>query len=157
MKRLATILGGIADGFRMRRVTPETPRKILIVDDEASFREFLSAVLRAAGYDTTVSADGPDALAALEDAGPFDVVVIDVMMPQMRGYELARRVRKEHSDIKVLYVTGYSDALFAEKSTLWEGEAFLEKPCTPDGVIEAVGLLLHGDAPRETMSSAASL
>jgi CheY-like chemotaxis protein len=45
------------------------------------------------------------------------------MMPQMRGYELAQRARRLESTIKVLYVTGFSDALFKEKPQLWEDEA----------------------------------
>jgi CheY-like chemotaxis protein len=112
---------------------------------------FLDSVLVSAGYDTTVSADGPDALMAYEQHGPFDVIVTDVMMPQMRGYELARRVRQIHSDIKVLYVTGYSDALFAEKLTLWEDEAFLEKPCSPNAVLEAMSLLVNGQVQQKVV------
>jgi CheY-like chemotaxis protein len=144
MKRLTEILSAIANGFRVQRVSQKPPQKVLIVDDDAAVRAFLDSVLVAAGYDTTVTADGPDALAAWDQAGPFDVIVTDLMMPQMRGDELAHRVRVAHPDTKVLYVTGYPDALFAGKPRLWQDEAFLEKPFTPDGVLEAVTLLLNG-------------
>jgi CheY-like chemotaxis protein len=73
-----------------------------------------------------------------------DVLVTDMMMPEMLGDQLARRLRQLHPALKVLYVTGFSDRLFAEKLTLWEGEAFLEKPCTPTGLLEAMSLLLYG-------------
>jgi two-component system cell cycle sensor histidine kinase/response regulator CckA len=66
------------------------------------------------------------------------------MMPEMRGDVLAREVRRVEPDAKVLYMTGYSDQLFKEKMTLWEGEAFLEKPVTMNGLLEAVSLLLFG-------------
>jgi len=141
MERLKQILHALAAGFRARRMTQRTPRKVLVVDDDASSRQYLSMILEGAGYQTAVSADGPDALAAWQEQGPFDVVVTDVMMPQMPGYELARRVRQIQPDIKVLYVSGFSEALFAEKPRLWEHEAFLDKPCTPDGVLHALSLL----------------
>ena len=144
MNRLTTTIGNFAQRFRLNRITKASPQRVLIVDDEPSIREFLHAVLVSAGYHTVVASDGADALATFEREGPFDVVVTDLMMPQMRGDELARRMRHMESAIKVLYVTGFSDALFTEKPLLWEDEAFLEKPCTPDGVLEAVSLLVNG-------------
>lgn len=118
--------------------------RILVVDDEASVRDFVDRVLGTAGYVTTVVGDGPEALAAIAERGPFDLLVADVLMPQMTGDELARQVRADTPDMKVLYLTGYSDRLFKEKITLWEDEAFLEKPCSVTGLLEAVSLLLCG-------------
>jgi len=141
MERLKQILHDLAVGFRARRMTLHKPRRVLVVDDDAATLQYLSTILESAGYQTMVSADGTDALVAWRDHGPFDVVVTDVMMPQMRGYELARRVRQIQPDIKVLYVSGFSEALFAERPRLWEHEAFLDKPCTPDGVLHALSLL----------------
>ena len=144
MNRLMAIIGDLTQRFRFHRVSNGPARRILIVDDEAPMRQFLHTVLASAGYDSVVASDGPDALATLEREGPFDVIVTDVMMPQMRGYELAQRARRMESTIKVLYVTGFSDALFKEKPQLWEDEAFLEKPCTPDSLLEALSQLVDG-------------
>jgi two-component system cell cycle sensor histidine kinase/response regulator CckA len=141
MERLKQILHHLAAGFRAHRITKQPPGKVLVVDDDGATRQFLSIVLESAGYQTTVSADGPDALVAWQENGPFDAIVTDVMMPQMRGYELARRVRQIQPGIKVLYVTGYSDALFKEKPQLLEHEALLEKPCSPEGVLQALSRL----------------
>ena len=66
------------------------------------------------------------------------------MMPKMNGDELARRMRAQEPDLKVLYLTGYSDKLFAERMLLWHNEAFLDKPCTLAGLKEAVNLLMRG-------------
>ena len=66
------------------------------------------------------------------------------MMPAMTGDELARLLRQSQPELKVLYLTGYSDRLFKEKTTLWADEAFLDKPCTVKGLREAVSLLLFG-------------
>jgi two-component system, cell cycle sensor histidine kinase and response regulator CckA len=66
------------------------------------------------------------------------------MMPDMTGAELARQLRQGNPLLKVLYLTGYTDQLFTEKVTLWEDEAFLEKPCTPEALLQAVSLAVTG-------------
>lgn len=117
---------------------------ILVVDDEEPVRKFVDRVLRAAGYETLTASDGPDALEVAAKLGHFDILVTDVIMPKMNGDELARRLRQNEPALKVLYLTGYSDKLFKEKATLWQGEAFLDKPCSVKGLRQAVSLLLFG-------------
>ncbi|HEY7290981.1 MAG TPA: response regulator [Vicinamibacterales bacterium] len=117
---------------------------VLIVDDEDPVRRFVDRVLREAGYRTVMAASGHEALKLALEAGPFDLLVTDVMMPEMTGDECARRMRLQEPTMKVLYLTGFSDRLFSEKSTLWQDEAFLEKPCTVRGLLEAASLLLTG-------------
>ena len=102
-------------------------------------------VLHNAGYEVVVASDGPEALQLVEaQRHPFDLFVIDLLMPQMRGDELARHLRQMDSDVKVLYFTGDSDRLFKAKITLWEHEAFVDKPVSGTGLLEAVSLLLFG-------------
>ena len=121
------------------------PRQtILIVDDEESVRRFVERVLHEAGYQTALAADGPEALEVAKRLGSFDLLLTDLMMPQMAGDELARRLRRDEPKLKILYLTGYSDRLFKDKKTLWEDEAFLDKPCTVKSLKEAVSLLLSG-------------
>jgi CheY-like chemotaxis protein len=107
-------------------------------------RKFVERVMREAGYETATAADGPEALEVAARLETFDILVTDVMMPQMTGDELARRIRASTPGIKVLYLTGFSDRLFKEKVTLWADEAFLDKPCSVKGLLEAVSLLLFG-------------
>ncbi len=76
------------------------------------------------------------------------------MMPRMRGDELARRLRQGEPELKVLYLTGFSDTLFKEKATLWQDEAYLDKPCTLRGLLEAVSLLLVGHCEMSNDSKA---
>jgi len=134
--------------------TPSRPLNVLIVDDEPSVQRFVERVLSEAGYATTVAGDGPEALEAASRMEELDLVVTDVMMPQMSGDELGRRLRAQRPSVKVLYLTGFSDRLFKEKVTLWADEAFLDKPCTVKGLLEAVALLLFGrfDAPQDSAS-----
>jgi CheY-like chemotaxis protein len=117
---------------------------VLVVDDEPSICEFVRHVLEAAGYHAVCANSGAAAL-KLVDRGPKpDLLLTDMMMPGMAGDELAARMRQQQPDLKVLYLTGFSQALFAHRSMLWEGEAFLEKPVSAVGLVEGVSLLLHG-------------
>lgn len=118
--------------------------RALIVDDEQSILSFAERALHEGGYDVAVAPDGDTALRIAEEQGPFDVFIIDVMMPQMTGVELGRRVRQSNPDVRVLYFTGFSDRLFDDKLALWEHEAFLEKPGSVAGLLEAVSLVLFG-------------
>jgi FixJ family two-component response regulator len=65
-------------------------------------------------------------------------------MPDMKGDELARRVRHLRPALKVLYVTGFADRLFSTRPILWEGEAYVEKPIKSAALREAVSLALFG-------------
>ena len=130
----------------MPRARVRTAARILVVDDEASIVEFADKVLRVAGYETITATSGDAALKACEKEGLPDLLLTDVKMPRMEGDELAAKLRQIDPDLKVLYLTGYADQLFKSKPTLWHGEAFLEKPCTIDGLLEAVALLLNGRA-----------
>ena len=134
---------GKAYATRMKG-TPPVPISALIVDDEEPLRRFVERVLQQAGYRTAVAADGPEAIEKARTLETFDILVTDVMMPQMTGDELARRLRQTEPRLKVLYLTGYSDRLFKEKVTLWKDEAYLDKPCSVKGLMEAVSLLLFG-------------
>jgi two-component system cell cycle sensor histidine kinase/response regulator CckA len=129
---------------RFKIAAPDHPVRVLVVDDEEPVRSFVEKVLHEAGYITTAAADGAEALEIANKASTFDILVTDLMMPKMNGDELARRLRQDEPSLKVLYLTGFSDRLFKEKSTLWEDEAFLEKPCSVKGLLQAVSLLGSG-------------
>lgn len=127
-----------------QKAPSRAPIHVLVVDDEETVRKFVDRVLRDAGYTTTLAGDGPEAVAVAKTMPALDLLVTDLMMPKMTGDELARRLRLAEPRLKVLYLTGYADRLFKEKVTLWEDEAFLEKPCSLQGLQQAVSLLLTG-------------
>jgi two-component system cell cycle sensor histidine kinase/response regulator CckA len=120
------------------------PPAVLIVDDEPSVRAFAQQALTAAGYQTHDASNGAHALSLVEMRGSFDICLIDLVMPEMGGTELAQRIRRRLPAVKILYFTGYADQLFDEKRRLWDGEAFIEKPSTVNALREAVSLLLYG-------------
>lgn len=139
---------------RRMKPTPARPISVLVVDDEELVRKFVERVLREAGFTTATASDGPEAIAVAATLEPLDILVTDLMMPQMTGDELARRLRMTRPPLKVLYLTGFSDRLFKEKVTLWQDEAFLDKPCSVKGLVQAVSLLVFGrfDVPAEFRS-----
>ena len=107
---------------RMTDASQQPAPRVLVVDDEESVRRFAERVLAGAGYEVVVAPDGPEALRIVDAQRPFDVFVVDVLMPHMSGDELSRQLRQRDPDLKVLYFTGYSDRLFKDKVTLWEHE-----------------------------------
>jgi CheY-like chemotaxis protein len=145
MSMIAAIQGFATHGAKRG---PSPRPRVLIVDDEEPVRVFVDRVLRGAGYETALAGDAAAALSQASTPGSFDVVVTDLMMPEMSGDELARRMRALDPLVKVLYLTGFSDHLFKEKVTLWADEAFLDKPCSIKGLLEAVSLLVTGTLAR---------
>ncbi|HKT81560.1 MAG TPA: response regulator [Vicinamibacterales bacterium] len=125
--------------------------RVLVVDDEPGIREFVDRTLQLVGYRTVVAESGSQALGLVQSEEPFDLLLTDMRMPGMNGDELARRVRKQQPEVKVLYLTGFSDQLFKEKGGMWEGEAFLDKPVSAMGLLQAVSLLLYGEIERSTL------
>jgi len=113
-------------------------------------REFIDQILREAGYETARVVDGQEAVEVAELLGPFDLLLTDLVMPRMLGTELAQRLRQREPTLKVLYFTGYSDRLFQEKGALRDDEAFLDKPSSVNGLVEAVSLLPDGHLPPAT-------
>jgi len=120
-------------------------RTVLVVDDDVMMLEVLVRILSRENYELLTATSGRDALALLESrGGTLDLLVTDFSMPEMRGAELAERVRQLYPGVKVLYQTGFSDLLFEDRAELEEGSAFLEKPFTARGLREAARLVLFG-------------
>src|SRR5215470_2568801 len=89
---------------RKTREADRGPRTALVVDDEEPVRRFVNRVLTEANYRTTLAADGAEAVTMAAAHGPFDILVTDLMMPEMTGDELARRLRQNDPRLKVLYL-----------------------------------------------------
>ena len=117
---------------------------VLVVDDEEGIRRYADRVLRQAGYEPLLASSGAEAIRLASTMERLDILVTDLMMPDMNGDELARGLRQSDPELKVLYLTGFGDRLFAEKPILWESEAILDKPYSVKGLEQAVSLLLYG-------------
>jgi two-component system cell cycle sensor histidine kinase/response regulator CckA len=129
--------------------SPNVSPTILVVDDEQPVRTLARRVLESAGYTITDVGSGHEAIALLEQGAPLDLLMADLDMPELGGDEMARRIRAKRPDLKVLYVTGHIDRLMDERPLLWDGEAFLEKPFTAAGLLEAVSMILYGTLQKK--------
>jgi two-component system cell cycle sensor histidine kinase/response regulator CckA len=121
------------------------PPLVLVVDDEPPIREMERRILEKRGYRVLEAPGGAEGVAMLKDGKPIDLLIADLDMPEIPGEEMVRQIRTARPDLKVLYVTAHIDRLLDVRATLWEGEAFLDKPFTTRGLEEAVSLLLYGN------------
>jgi len=116
--------------------TPETTRArgtetILLVEDEDNVREFVRRILEASGYTVIACRNGADALLACErHPGPIDLLLTDVIMPQMSGGRLAERLSAIRPTTRVLFMSGYADDAIAQHGVLDPGTQFIAKPFT---------------------------
>ena len=130
--------------------------RVLVVDDEDAILKFATRVLEPVGYEVVVASDGWDALRIIDAQRPFDLFVIDVIMPKMRGDELAQRLHRRDPDTKVLYCTGHKGQLFQARPVLGRTEAFVEKPITATDLRDAVSQLLFGHTRGPAVSTSTS-
>ncbi len=108
---------------------------VLVVDDQDVVRDVIKLSLESAGYRVLEAATPTEAIRLARDAGTeVDLLVTDVVMPEMDAFELAGRITGELPDVRVLYTSGYTDAAA-------EGP-FIQKPFTPAQLIEKVGAVL---------------
>lgn len=117
---------------------------ILVVDDEPGVRALSRRILEGGGYGVVEAGNGAEALAIMESPARIDFLIADLDMPVMRGEEMAKKIRALRPDLRVLYVTAHSEQLFEDRPELIDGEAFLDKPFTVRGLLEAVSLLKAG-------------
>ena len=102
---------------------------ILLVEDNEQVRDLALAVLERRGYEVLVAGSGTEALALMAShQGPIQLLLTDVVMPEMNGQQLYLEATARQRDLKVLYMSGYTDDVIARRGVLDEGVAFLQKP-----------------------------
>jgi len=116
---------------------------VLVVEDEPAIRELTGRILSRRGYRVMVAADGAQALllAAAHD-GEIELLMTDVVMPQMQGKEVAERLRAARPALRVLYISGYARPVLASSGTLDAGVTLLEKPFSENALLKAVRQVL---------------
>jgi two-component system cell cycle sensor histidine kinase/response regulator CckA len=119
-------------------------KNVLIVDDENGMRELVRRCLTDLHFTLLEAGSGDEALAVAGDPNELDLLITDEMMPGMEGHELSRRLRAANPNLRVLYLTGFSDKLFDAKRQMWDLEAYLDKPFSAKSLREAVALLMFG-------------
>ena len=100
---------------------------ILVVDDEASFRNILGSVLQNAGYKVELASDGDEAIPAVAQK-KIDLILLDIQMKRVGGFEVLQHVKEKYPDIKVVMLTGFSEIANAVKAKSMGANAFIGKP-----------------------------
>jgi PAS domain S-box-containing protein len=129
---------------------PVPTATILLVEDEESVRQVTTRVLRNNGYLVLEAGLPSEALSLLGQGGvSVDLMLVDVVMPEMTGADLAKRVADLHPSVRVLYMSGYTGGAISGRDVLGEGVSYLEKPFTAATLCEKVRAVLDGKA-RDT-------
>jgi two-component system cell cycle sensor histidine kinase/response regulator CckA len=112
---------------------------ILVAEDEDGVRRIARRILEMYGYHVLEARHGSEALTLSEQhPGTIHLLLTDAIMPHMGGPELAVRLTQARRDIKVLFTSGYTDDVIARHGVLNEGAPFLQKPYSPQGLVEKV-------------------
>jgi two-component system, OmpR family, response regulator len=120
--------------------------KLLVVDDEPNIRELLSTSLRFAGFEVVSAGNGREALAAVEAHAP-DLAVLDVMLPDMDGFTVTRRLRASGKHFPVLFLTAKDDTEDKVTGLTVGGDDYVTKPFSLDEVVARIRAVLRRTQP----------
>jgi DNA-binding response OmpR family regulator len=123
-------------------------KKILAVDDDATALGALRQILLQKGYEVSTASNGQEALSALK-AGTFDLVILDVSMPGLSGYDVCRRIRQEEKtrDTPVIFLTAKGMLVDMTEGEEAGSDLYLVKPVLATKLLNMVGMFLSDDTP----------
>ena len=127
--------------------TPDT--KILVVDDEPNIRELLSVSLKFAGFEVATAQNGKEALEIEHEFGA-DLVVLDIMLPDMDGFEVLRQLREREYQLPVLFLTAKDDIQDKIQGLTVGGDDYITKPFSLEEVIARIRAVLRRTQPATT-------
>jgi len=102
-------------------------RSILVVDDEEALRSVLSSELSGEGYQVETASDGDEAISTIQNK-KFDLILLDIKMPKVDGFEVLKFIKKTHPGVKVIMLTAFADLKNAIESKKLGAEDFISKP-----------------------------
>ena len=131
---------GLASKTQVETVGPKQHgTTILLVEDDETMRSLTKKVLEEHGYTVVEADDGKSALESVQShPGPIDLLLTDVVMRRMSGPELVDRLSASHPDLKIVYMSGYTGELIAEREVLKRGITLLEKPFTRTALLNTI-------------------
>jgi CheY-like chemotaxis protein len=117
---------------------------ILLVEDEELVRTLTARVLAQYGYRVVEASNGGEAFLICEQhEGDIDLMITDIVMPRLSGRDLARRLGALREDMKVLFMSGYTESMTPLQDVLGSNKPFIEKPFTPSGLATKVREVLQ--------------
>lgn len=128
---------------------PESPFRILVVDGSEDVRQFLCRLLLDCGYETATAGTGAEACSRMDQAR-FELVILDTVLPDVRGSELIGRIRRDHPRAAMVVVSGCAGCLERPRLAEMGVSRVLSKPFKPAALLDAVEALSGrtGQAPR---------
>ena len=123
--------------------------KVLVVDDEPNIRELVQVALRFHGCTVTTGATGMDALALADVADP-DLIVLDVMLPDIDGFEVCRRLRASDNDVPVIFLTARDTTSDTVTGLTLGGDDYITKPFSVEALVARVRAVLRRAARRDS-------
>ena len=133
-------------------MAPPAPR-VLVTDDEDNIRFLLDAALRHFGFDVVLAANGREALGAVADDRP-DLIVLDVMLPDLDGFEVCRRLRADGVKVPVLFLTARDGTEDKVRGLTLGGDDYVTKPFSLEEVVARVRAILrraNADSPTSVL------
>jgi CheY-like chemotaxis protein len=127
---------------------PNSRETILLVDDDRLVRELSRDLLELDGYRVMAAGDAVEAETLAAGATQFDLLVTDVVMPDITGPALARKIRESRPDLKVLFISGFASKQVSDGS-LGKEDAFLAKPFSPSAFARKIREVLDGPEPGD--------
>jgi hypothetical protein len=139
---------GSEDEMRSDEAPAPAASRLLIVEDRREIRVLAQRVIARQGYEVWVAADGAEALArAAEIPGGPDLVVTDVVLPDVSGWEVVERLRAEYPDMKAVFMSGYSEEDLAKKLGSGRVSSFIQKPFRSEQLLAVVRQALRSREP----------
>jgi len=128
-----------AEREKARTDLPKAAETVLLIEDEPAVRSLVRGILESRGYTVLEAGRGEEALAVSEQhQGPIHLLLTDVVMPGMSGRELAERLGSKRPELKVVYMSGYTDDAIVRHGLLEQATAFIQKPFTPSSLARKV-------------------
>jgi len=129
---------------------PRRGETVLIAEDEDAVRALACEFLQSAGYQVLTAADGLEALEIADRLnGAIQILVTDVVMPRMRGPELARRIQQKLPHVKVVFISGYTEEIHGTTNAIGEN-SFLQKPFSRAQLLQKLADALHSAKPPKS-------
>ncbi len=119
--------------------------RILLAEDDNSMRYFLARSLEKAGHEVLAFADGEDAVPAL-NAGPFDILISDIVMPKMGGIELGQMAKKINPSLPVIFITGFAAVAVEDLQNVEGINQMISKPFHLNSLVDAVDQAVQAKA-----------
>ena len=130
-----------ADHTSQEAMGPQTPKSVLIVDDDPQILRLLGKALSTAGYAVLEASDGRRALECVRSA-PVDVMVTDLVMPDQEGIETIAAVRRERKQVKIVAMSGAACGKYLRICQLMGADAVLQKPFPPQDLLSTIEHLI---------------